>query len=498
MIRANPNLIEINTRLFLDSMRKKYNQPEMTLSLIPDEEWMKIKHLGFDIVWLMGVWESSPISEKISQDEDFLRDFVKKHSLDISAIGSSVYAIKGYRLDPSFGFEWELRSLKEKLNSFGLALFLDFVSNHMAIDANFSDDCIDCFVLGTEEDYEKNRDLFCKKTVNGKVYYVAHGKDPNFPAWKDTIQLNYFNPKTRQKMIDELIKISEICDGVRCDMVMLSLNDIHESVWGWLNYRNGYSKPEKEFWQEAITAVKDINPKFVFLAEVYWGLEWKMQQLGFDYTYDKVFYDRLRNMGPEEVRGHLRAEKLYQKKSVRFIDNHDEEPSIVCFNDKRKALSAGVMVSTVRGLRFYSDMQIKGVNIKIPVQIKTIDLDKYRDFEIEKFYEKILRITDHPAFHGGEWELCEVLPVNENDRTYRNIIAYKWMQMRTLKIVIINYSNTISSARIGVSLKARKDTVMLYEEFSERFFSYSASEVSDSFVIKDMHPYGFFIFDYEF
>lgn len=498
MLRSNPHLLEINTRLFLDSMRRKYNQPEMTLSLIPDEEWMKIKHLGFDVIWLMGVWESSPISEKLAQDEDFLREFVRKYGLSVSSIGSSVYSVKNYKLDPSFGFEWELKSLKEKLNSFGIKLLLDFVSNHMAIDANFSSDCIDCFVLGTKEDYEKNKDLFCEKNINGNIYYVAHGKDPNFPAWKDTIQLNYFNPKTRQRMIDELLRISDLCDGVRCDMVMLSLNDIHESIWGWLNYRNGYKKPDREFWHEAISKVKEINPQFIFLAEVYWGLEWKMQQLGFDYTYDKVFYDRLKNMGAEEVRGHLRAEKLYQKKSVRFIDNHDEEPSIISFNNKRKALAAGVMVSTVRGLRFYNDMQLKGVSVKIPVQIKSFDLESYRDIEIEKFYEKLLKISDHPAFHGGEWELCEVMPIDEHDRSFKNIIAYRWTQMRTVKIIIINYSNEFSSGRIMVSLKSKNDIVTLYEEFSERFFSYNAGDVLNGLVVKDMPPYGFFIFDHEF
>ncbi len=497
-MRANPHLLEINTRLFIDEMRRKYNQPDMTLSMIPDEEWLKIKHLGFDIVWLMGVWESSPVSEKISQDEEFLRDFVRVHELDVSVIGSSVYSIKRYRLDPSFGFEWEIKSLKDKLNSFGILLFLDFVSNHMAIDADFSDDCIDCFVLGTEKDYNSNPDLFCQKIVNGRIYYIAHGRDPNFPCWKDTIQLNYFNPKTRQKMLEELLKISEMCDGVRCDMVMLSLNDVHESIWGWLNYRNGYKKPDKEFWEEAISKVKEINPLFTFLAEVYWGLEWRMQQLGFDYTYDKVFYDRLRNMTAQDVIGHLRAEKLYQKRSVRFIDNHDEEPSIVCFNNKRKALCSGVMVSTVRGMRFYNDMQIKGVNIKIPVQIKSMDVERYRDIEVEKFYEKLLRIVDHPAFHGGEWELCEVLPLNNEDSSFKNIIAYKWMQMRTVKIVVINYSSVFSSGRVMVSFRLKNGMVTLYEEFSERFFSYSHQDVSKGIVLKDIQPFGFFIFDYEF
>jgi len=470
----------------------------MTLSLIPDEEWLKLKHLGFDIVWLIGVWKTSAISADISRDEEFLREFVKKVNGDISMISASPYSIVEYKLDSFFGFEWELKSLKEKLNSLGLKLYLDFVSNHMAIDSDLSKDCIDCFVTGEKSDYDKNPELFCEKKIGDQTYYIAHGRDPNFPVWKDTLQLNYFNPKTREKMISELLKIADSCDGVRCDMVMLSLNEIHENIWGWLLNKKGYKRPEEEFWQKAIAEVKNINPQFVFMAEVYWGLEWKLQQLGFDYTYDKVFYDRLRNMGAEEVREHLRAERLYQKKSVRFVDNHDEEPSVVCFNNKKRALTAGVMISTVKGLRFYSDMQLNGIGIKVPVQISVFDYEKYRDIEVEKFYEKLLKIADHPAFHGGEWVLLEAMPVNENDRSFKNIIAYKWTQMRTIKLVVINYSNEISNAKISISLKSKGDVVTLYEEFSERFFSLNASDISEGLKLENISPYHFYIFDYEF
>ncbi|MBP7796891.1 MAG: hypothetical protein KA059_08975 [Elusimicrobiales bacterium] len=499
MLRTNPHLIEINTKIFLNSMRAKYSSPDMTLSLIPDDEWLRLKHLGFDIVWLIGVWKSSEISAAISRDEEFLRDFVKKTSSDMNVISASPYSVVEYTLDSFFGFEWELKALREKLNSMGLKLYLDFMSNHMAIDSKFSDDCIDCFVTADYDDYIKNKDAFCEKKVGDKIYYIAHGRDPNFPCWKDTIQLNYFNPKTREKMISELIKISDLCDGVRCDMVMLSLNDVHESVWGWLLKKRGFKKPETEFWQEAVSAVKSLDPQFVFIAEVYWGLEWKLQQLGFDYTYDKVFYDRLKNMGAEEVRGHLRAERLYQKKSVRFIDNHDEEPSLISFNDKRRALAAAVMISTVKGLRFYNHMQLNGIKIKVPIQISDfVNISDYEDLEVKKFYEKLLKIADHPAFHGGEWELCDVLPVSDSDRSFINVIAYKWTQMRTIKIIVVNYSNENSGARINIQLKSKGDVVTLYEEFSERFFSYNINDISQGLKIENIPPYNFYIFDHEF
>ena len=66
-------------------------------------------------------------------------------------------------------------------------------------------------------------------------------------------------------------------------MAMLILPDVFARTWGILM---------EPFWEAAIAATRAVNPEFLFVAEVYWGLEWELQQLGFDYTYDKDLYDR--------------------------------------------------------------------------------------------------------------------------------------------------------------------------------------------------------------
>jgi hypothetical protein len=60
------------------------------------------------------------------------------------------------------------------------------------------------------------------------------------------------------------------------------------------------------------------------MAEVYWDLEWILQQQGFAYCYDKRLYDRLRDGHAAPVRGHLLAGLDYQDKLARFLENHDE------------------------------------------------------------------------------------------------------------------------------------------------------------------------------
>ena len=54
------------------------------------------------------------------------------------------------------------------------------------------------------------------------------------------------------------------------------------------------------------------------MAEVYWDLEWTIQQQGFDYTYDKRLYDRLREGHARPVREHLHAALDYQTSSRVF------------------------------------------------------------------------------------------------------------------------------------------------------------------------------------
>ena len=162
MLRSNPHLIEINTRLWLKQLRAKYTLPEMTLSSVPDDEWLQLRHLGFDIVWLIGVWEPSPESERIARTDAALLEEVKNlpPGFGPEAIGSSPYSVHWYRLNPELGFEWELKALKEKLNSMGMKLMVDLVSNHTSRDNPYIKECPDCFINGTEEDFRAHPDWF--------------------------------------------------------------------------------------------------------------------------------------------------------------------------------------------------------------------------------------------------------------------------------------------------------------------------------------------------
>src|SRR5207247_1117569 len=134
-------------------------------------------------------------------------------------------------------------------------------------------------------------------------------------------QINHFSAGARAALVGELRAIARHADGARCDMAMLALSDVFARTWGPLA---SDPRPGTEFWTEARGAV----PGFTLLAEVYWDLEARLQEIGFDFTYDKGLYDRLLRGNAREVRAHLGVDDGYQRRSARFIENHDEDRSV--------------------------------------------------------------------------------------------------------------------------------------------------------------------------
>ena len=515
-MRSHPHLCEVNARLWLGELREQYGA-SLTLSAVPDEEWLRFKRLGVDSVWLMGVWATSPKALAISRSSESLRKELDSvcPGCNEKDIGASPYAVYDYRLNPDLGQRFELAVLHENLKRLGLRLFLDFVSNHLAMDHPSIGTFTERFIHAGPEDVKAHPDWFFETDGNKGKVWLAYGRDPNFPPWTDTVQLNYFHPRLREQMIQTLLQIAPVCDGVRCDMAMLLLNDVYESIWGPLLRRQGFSKPYSEFWRDAVRTVKDRYPQFVFLAEAYWDLEWRLQELGFDYTYDKVLYDRLRYKTAEEVRGHLSADALYQERSARFTENHDETPAVTAFG-KKKSLAASVAAMTVKGMRFFHLGQLLGNPLRVPVQF--LRCMTQEDEEVKRFYKKLLEITNHPAFHEGEWAILEAHPCGNivpqgpaarndsssaspgrpGDETFRNLLCWRWRLGRTEKLVAVNYADCVSCGTLEMDGVSGEGSWVVLEEFSGHFLDFSKERIRKEGFPIALSPYEARIFQLEF
>ena len=65
---ANPFIYEINTWVWLDELSRR-DGTAIDLASVPLSDWDAIGELGFDAVWLMGVWERSAAGTEIALED---------------------------------------------------------------------------------------------------------------------------------------------------------------------------------------------------------------------------------------------------------------------------------------------------------------------------------------------------------------------------------------------------------------------------------------------
>jgi glycosidase len=370
-------IYEINTR---------FHGP--TFDDVTDSELVKLAGLGFDSVWLMGVWEISDGARRISKvvSDDF---------------EGSPYAVPIYKFNRELGGKRGFQSLVERARKLGLAVIVDFVSNHMALDSPWINRHPEFFI---RSDTQVRKQATSEYFLHNSGEVIAFGRDPYFPPWHDTAQLDYTNDALRTQMIEELKWISRFADGVRCDMAMLVLRDYVRQQWYPLASHEVFNAlmPE-EFWDAAVAAVKAENPDFKFIAEAYWDKEQKLRELGFDLTYEKKLYDSLvaRDAGRAAERLSLDLQSL--RASLYFIENHDEPRAASVFSTAVNLASAA-LIFALPGSVLVHEGQMEGKREKLPVQRVKPLINEPPDEQLETAYEQLLQVTSHPVFQDGDFE----------------------------------------------------------------------------------------------
>ena len=141
------------------------------------------------------------------------------------------------------------------------------------------------------------------------------------------------------------------------------------------------------------------------MAEVYWDLEWTLQQQGFDYTYDKRLYDRLRDGHARPVREHFHAGLDYQNKMARFLENHDEPRAAATFPPGMHQ-AAAVITFLSPGLRFFHQGQFEGRRKRISPHLRRGPAEP-ADQHLQQFYDRLLAVLRQPVVREGQWQLLE-------------------------------------------------------------------------------------------
>lgn len=482
---SHPVIYEINTWVWLDELCRRYRTP-ISLANVPDAGWDAITAWSPDAVWLMGVWERSARGREIAINNENLLESCREALPDLTLddMLGSPYCVRGYRVDAHLGGPEGLAKAREQLAQRGAKLILDLVPNHVAPDHPWVEEHPNYFLQGTPEDFVRSPDAFLE--VGEHIF--AQGRDPYYPPWPDVVQVNAFSPGYRQALTDTLISMAKQCDGVRCDMAMLLINGIFRQTWG---ERAGVI-PAREFWDEVIPAVKAKYPGFLLIAEAYWDLEWELLQQGFDYCYDKRLYDRLRHAGADDVRQHLLADPCYQKRLVRFIENHDEPRAAAVFND-RQARAAAVTNATLPGASLWHEGQFEGRRIRLPVFLNRRPPEPVAA-DLQNFYRTLLAAVAQPVFKEGAWRLGELHGWPDNP-SYQNLAAWEWRLGEEYRLIIVNLSEHRSQALIPLPWEDLPGRPWrLTDTFTREIYERDGLELRQPGLFVDLEGWGFHFF----
>ena len=461
---SNPIIYEINTWVWLNQLSSEVERP-VTLATVPAQALDELAAWQFDAVWMMGVWHRGAATRKSALN--YLHEY-RSATPDITEadVPGSAFAICDYQVEERLGGRAGLAIFREQLRNRGIKLILDFVPNHVATDHRWLVEHPEYFVCGAAEDLKvQPSNFFAVPQLDGEELAVARGRDPYFPAWIDTAQLNAFHPGLRRAISEILIDIGHQCDGIRCDMAMLATNEIFAQTW------DAYvgEPPAAEFWCEIIAAAREVHPQMLWLAEVYWDLEHKLQLQGFDYTYDKDMYDRLLAGDTSAIKTHLQADLSYLRSNIRFIENHDEQRALESLGEDRQR-AAAALICTLPGATLLHQGQIEGRRIKLPVQICRAP-EESENPPLKRFYRRLLREASQSIYQEGTWRMIEPRQIHSADCTHSNLLVYRWMSGADFRLIAINLSREWARALIEPSdcprLMARR--VIQYDVLSDSY-----------------------------
>ena len=480
-----PSLYQINTRVWLTDLSATLGR-KATLDDIPDAELDRLAALGFDWLWLLSVWRTGPAAQQVSRTNSEWRHEFQETLPDLREedIAGSGFAITGYTVHPGSGGDAALARVRQRLRDRGLRLMLDFVPNHMAPNHPWVEQHPEYFVGGSESDLAQAPQNY---TRVGGNRVVAFGRDPYFSGWPDTLQLDYSNSATQDAMCGELLRIAGQCDGVRCDMAMLVLPDVFERTWG-------HRAPL--FWPETTRRVREHVPNFCFMAEVYWDLEWTMQQQGFDYAYDKRLYDRLREGHARPAREHLLAGLDFQDKVARFLENHDEPRANATFALPMHQ-AAAVITFLSPGMRFFHQGQFEGRRKRISPHLVRGPLEP-TDEAVTRFYEQLLAVVRKTTVRDGEWRLLECVPAWDGNWTWDGFLACGWQRDTARVLVVVNYAGNQGQCYVRVpfiDLSGRD--VGLTDLMNGARYERDRSDLASRGLYVDLPAWGYHVFEVE-
>lgn len=492
-----PNVVLIAKMAYvwLYQLSKQYGRAITRLDEIPDEELDKLAKWGFTGLWLIGIWERSPASQRI------------KHLCGNTDAAASAYSLYDYEIAKELG-GWEaLDTLRQKALKRGIRLACDIVPNHMGIVSKWIYEhpnwFIQCsqppypnykftgenlsidpnFVIQIEDGYFTRTDAAVvfrfEDLRNGGIRYIYHGNDGTSTPWNDTAQLNYLLPEVREYVIKTIINVARHFSIIRFDAAMTLAKKHYQRLWfplpghgGGIPSRSLFSMNRKdfeaampkEFWREVVERINKEQPDTLLIAEAFWLMEgYFVRTLGMHRVYNSAFMNMLKMEENakyrQTIKNILTFDPRILQRFVNFMNNPDEKTAIEQFGKGDKYFGVAVMLATMPGLPMFGHGQVEGYHEKYGMEYKKAYYDEKPDqYLIQEHEYKIFPLLRKRRLFSGSEHFYLFDFITDENHVNENVFAYSNRYKTERALVVYNNSFFKTSGHIFNSVPhAHKD-----------------------------------------
>ncbi|MEJ2199852.1 MAG: glycogen synthase GlgA [Desulfuromonadaceae bacterium] len=433
-------LIAKTIYVWLDQLSKRYQRPIHDLDHIPDEELDRLARWGFNSLWLIGLWQRSPASQKI------------KRICGNPEAEASAYSLYDYDIAADLGGDEALARLEQRCLQRGIRLASDVVPNHTGLDSRWMRQHPDWFIQTDHPPYPAYRyhgpDLYDDAEITvqiedgyydhsdaavvfrhqdhrtGRVRFIYHGNDGTHMPWNDTAQLNYLLPEVREAMIRTIVHIARRFRIIRFDAAMTLAKKHFQRLWfplpgegqgvpsraeHWLSKEDFEKVFPVEFWREVVDRIAAEAPDTLLIAEAFWLMEgYFVRTLGMHRVYNSAFMNMLKREDNAKYRQVLRNILEFEpgilQRFVNFMNNPDEETAVAQFGAGDKYFGVAVLLATLPGLPMFGHGQIEGLKEKYGMEYRRAYWDENPDDAFIRHHENqifpLLRLRH--LFSGAE------------------------------------------------------------------------------------------------
>jgi len=137
----------------------------------------------------------------------------------------------------------------------------------------------------------------------------------------------------------------------------------------------------------------------------------------------------------------------YQRRLLRFLENHDEPRAATSFSSGKQEAVA-LAIATLPGSRLFHEGQFDGRKVRLPVFLARRPGEHF-ERGLHGIYTKLLEALDRQVFHDGEWVLCERTGWPDN-ASYQNLVAWTWTLHNEYYLIVINLGENPVQANVQV------------------------------------------------